>query len=570
VYEVVTLIWERIFELGMEFAKPKIKQAKQGKELEDRLEKFINRKLKENYCCSSEEELDFAGIVEYISSTLLDDMRKYIYGNYAERVAARTAIISKAVSYSKANTKLSEKRAKKMISDAINIIHDFYRQKTNKDLLFLSAEIDNTVRECTAEQTQMIVKTIEENSRTQNLLSIDGNIQFINDGQVNASEKNITEFINALSSSHSLFPYYGFALETIDGKVELRSVPRTKDATIKYPQKIECRGTVKIGDKYIAELTSGAVEYANRHQLPIILNVSDAKSYLGDVLDPVQGNAQRLIGDEITLPPQPFPKAIPCSISFDDVVYFDYILFRIVEILDDGTIIVSNKEQTNCNIRISLKWYKDKKVDFTFNKDESENKEISLKCTQILKKAIEGTKMSIKILSTGELLAEGIIDNFKYSGAFSTIDEEIDFIDRVVEIEKYYNKVIELPEVIYQKDWEMVYYLSELIKGRACKGEWTKIEIPVDVRDKHKENFLKTEDKPFSLTYVGTVGVVLWEETYEIPIARTFDSGSFKDLEHIKQKMQVLDEGDSFIAVYASSDEIGSFNDVLYVSPYTD
>ena len=271
-----------------------------------------------------------------------------------------------------------------------------------------------------------------------------------------------------------------------------------------------------------------------------------------------------MIGEEITIPPKPFPPAFPCSISFDDEVVFRYLLFRTKEILDDDTIVISNYEQEKCPCQITANIHpQNKTIDFSFQKNDSANNKDSLKYALVMKKAILGTKMTMKLLESDEVFTEGVFKNLNYNGGFSSVDEEIDFLSRVVEIERYFGKVINIPNELYQSDWDAVYYISDLLRGQTRYGEWKRLIFTFNVSDDLKKSIAIMDDKEFSLSYVGTAKVTLWNEFYEVPIVRTFEVGKFENLDSIKEKIAVLENGDSIQAIFVTSGTSGKLSEVL-------
>ncbi len=567
------MIREYFIELGLNVAKNRILDIKKQHDIRDKLDAFIDRKLDENYNCSLEEEIDFGGLVEYINGSFPSDMEKRLFGNLRERLAAHRNIVDKAVAYSKATKSLSKKKAAKLITDAMNILHNFYRKRVNKDLLMVAAEIEDTIlTEMSDEHTQQTNVLLERldriestNLSARDVVSVEKGLELIGDGKIAAVEEKLTEFTKAMSAGHVLFPHYGFQINTVNGKTQYQSVPLSKEAAKEYPPTVKCLGTIRVGSGYLKELTPATVSYANRHQLPIVIDIKKAEKYLGNYLDPVQHDAEELIGEELTIPPKPFPLAFPCSISFDGEVMFDYILFRTKEILDDDTVVISNYEQQNTPYKITMNMHQENKtIDFSFQKNDSANNEESLKYAYVMKKAILGTKMTINLLDSNEIFTEGIFSNFKYNGGFSSVEEEIDFLTRIIFIEKYFKKVIRIPDDIYQCDWDAVFYISDILKGETCQSEWKRHAFTFDVSDGLKQAIAKTDDKEFSLSYVGTANVPLWDEIYELPITRTFEAGSFENLYSLKQKVSVLENGDSVKAVFVTKGEVGIMNDVLY------
>ena len=246
---------------------------------------------------------------------------------------------------------MSRKHAVEFTEAAMNLLYHYKRSKIDEDLQLITAEIQECIEETvernaekqidnrarvSIEMTRELANTINSN----NPMSIDRNVGLLQTGNIEQVEMNIQNVFKAISSAHSLFPDYGYGY---NGK--LYSRPFTREALEKYPPKISCTGTVQIDGRYIEKLDYSTIEYTNRHQLPIVLNILAAKKFLGSIADPVQYEAENLVGETITISPVPFPPAFPCSISLDDVVMFDYVLLRTDEILDDGTIILSIAKQ---------------------------------------------------------------------------------------------------------------------------------------------------------------------------------------------------------------------------------
>lgn len=163
------MIVDYIVEMGLDAIKNEALTAKQQQNIREQLEQFIERQEKINISCSREEELDFAGLADYIRTNLLKDVQVLLFGEQKERVARQETVISKAVMYAQAQTKLSQERAKKMTEDAISILRDFYRAQMGKELRFASAEIEDTINntaehlinEQTSELTALIRKSID-------------------------------------------------------------------------------------------------------------------------------------------------------------------------------------------------------------------------------------------------------------------------------------------------------------------------------------------------------------------------------------------------------------------------
>lgn len=113
IWSVEKMIIDYIVELGFDAIKNEALTAKQQQDIRKQLEQFIKRQEQINISCSCEEELDFVGLADYIRTNLLKDVQVLLFGEQKERVARQETVISKAVVYAQAQTKLSRERAKK-------------------------------------------------------------------------------------------------------------------------------------------------------------------------------------------------------------------------------------------------------------------------------------------------------------------------------------------------------------------------------------------------------------------------------------------------------------------------
>lgn len=314
--------------------------------------------------------------------------------------------------------------------------------------------------------------------------------------------------------------------------------------------------------KYLQKFDVNTIDYANRHQLPITLNVITAKKLLGNIDDPIQHEAEKLIGESFIIQPKPFPPAFPCSISLDGNVMFDYILFRTEEILDDGTIIISNREQENCPFRIGMSVnMKLGKTTYSVDTVEPTNEEL-LQYLRFLTRADRGETISIKVLLLGEELATGKLGNVKYRSGFDKIETEMDFLEKIVAIEHYYNDTISIPEEIMLDDFQAISYLYSLINGEECTGSWSKLDFSMALTEELKQRISESDDTKFALSYIGSINVSFYGKSYELSVIRTFDSVVYQDIERLKKKAEILDVGDTIKLVFLpGSKENGTWRD---------
>ena len=134
---------------------------------------------------------------------------------------------------------------------------------------------------------------------------------------------------------------------------------------------------------------------------------------------------------------------------------------------------------------------------------------------------------------------------------FDTIDEDIEFLENITEIEKYFNTTIKIPNPIKQGDIENIAYIVSLIRGDVCEGTWSELTAEFEISQKMKES-VESDDAAheFCLEEYGTVSIDLWDQVYPIPVKRTFPYIKIKDWDSTKRKIRALDLSDPIKITY--------------------
>jgi hypothetical protein len=557
-----------IVEFGLNFGHGILKDIKEEKEIHKLLQEFIEKQHKINEYSLLAEEIDFQGFCDYVSSNLVKDFENYLFAvNYKDRESTKETIIKKAFHYTHAANEPAKQKVIKLVSFIADILREFYIKNISRSDLFVKNLIADDVRSVVKESERNIISEFSQaNERVSanSILSIDNNIHLMRQEGFNEVESNLNTFLNCIGSEHILYPYYRNSFEMKEGKLRLISEPLSFDSIIKYPPKMKCIGSIKMGNQYLDEFNADVIDYANRHQLPIKLSIVEAKKLLGDIVDPLQHEAEELIGEELVIPPKPFPAAFPCSIIIDGEVEFEYILLRTEEILEDSTYIISNKEQKDFPFRIHICInIVGNKTDFNIRTENPSNKDM-LHYVQFMKKVSCGGNIVIRALSIGKNIMEGKLNYYKYKSGFKTIDDEISFLEKVVSLEDYFKKTMVLPNEIYVDDYEAICYMANLIRGEGYRGNWTGVSFDFILSDDLKNKIISTEESLYSSSYIAYSDILLYGEKYQFTIRRTYECGKIKNLERLKKKAEVLDVGDKIKMEYIPNDGTGFFVDNLY------
>ena len=559
-----------IAELGLTAVKDKILESAQQKQVKEQIRLFLERQASYNELVSRKEELDFEGLSEYICNQLLQDVKIRLFGRYRERRAARQSIEAKAIAYAKAVSPESEERVTILVLKAVDILRDFYRSKANRELQFICAEIVDSIEEINAnqhkEQASDIANTIIEKLEAQSLLSIDQSLKSLSEGDISKVETTLSMHNRGLSSGHALFPDYGYKIESNGINVVLRSHPLNEEALKKYPPKIKFSATANIRDQKVADLSAATIDYAYRHQSPIVINFVDAKKFLGDILDPVQHEAEDWIGKKMVLNPRPFPEAFPCSLSIGGEVIFDYVLLRTIEIMDDGTVVVANNEQKSSALKLILKLNQvEQTVKFSLSINNGSNVEF-LKYSQFNKLTSQGGEISCRILSTGEDIFRAMLDPFECESTFNNIDEDIEFYENILAIEEHFGKHIEILSEYRESDLFAIKYAGGLLRGQKHHDTWESIEAVNLVTDEFKQKLVESYSSIGPVVYIGSVDLTIFNEPFHLGITRSFSSVAIKNLPELIEKVSTMNIGEPVDLLFIPDNEegLGTCEDAIY------
>lgn len=549
--DVTTAISEYIASLGLEAGKNWIKNKFNEKKLSADLKSYIEKQQKYNELCTLKEEIDFQGLIDYIQENLLEDAgTRFLDPNQKKRKRAREDIIAAAVEYSKAETSDAKKRVATCISICLDIIRNFYRSKFAKKDYLLADEIVDAVAEIVNETVQEskddILKQMTEMKKeiidkSDPLFSLDKTLALANSGKLSSIGDGITTILEHISLTHPCKPYYEYDYN--HGK--LVSKPRDEDAIRMYPPKMVLSGAVRFGNQYYNTCDTDFLEYSYRHQLPFTMEVTKAIKYLGEKQDPIQDEAIKFVGNTVVVTPPKFPPAFPCSIKVRDKTFFEYVLLRTQEIEDDGTYIISNKEQnSSLYFEARINPNNPQNPDFKINVDHTNNREW-LNYARFIEAISKDKDIHIYVLSEAEDIIAGIINNINYHPVFPSIEEEVDFLDRVCIIEDYFKVKLDICGDLSRSEYDTIIHMSNLIQMDEVIDTWNEAIFTGIITQTFREKILSMEDLSHLFSYVGVRQISLFGVDIEYSHICTYQSARIKDLEKLKQKVNVLDDGDN-------------------------
>lgn len=407
----------------------------------------------------------------------------------------------------------------------------------------MQAEIVDDVNNHTDKAFEAFAKKVQENNKSPfspenvNRLGADHEYE-----KLNVISR---QFQNQLSTQHPLYPYYQFA-PSQEYAGNLVSLPLRDDARKKYPPRFVLNGIAKIGDDEINKLSPEIIEYANRHQLSISLEIYSAIKYLGEEKDPMQIEAESLIGTTIIKEPRKFPEPRPFSIRIDGDPIFDYIELGTTEILEDDSIVLTNEKQQSPLLKVKLTLNAKTNSASVSMEVADQSSETHLRYVSLMKAVSEEKNISLYDLKSNTTFLSGLLKGCDYKSRFANIDDELDFLRRICEIEKYFSIKLKIPDRFPTNDYKLVCYLSNLIRGERVKRNIDTIECTAIVGDEIKKSVLEIGGELEDLVHIGPSRVTIFNHAFDIQIVRELKNARFMQIDKIKAFLNVLDNGDTF------------------------
>lgn len=555
---IADYLLEELLNIGVGVAKSKTNEKINEHKLKKDLEDYILSKKEYFDLCSIDEEFDFEGLLDYVSNNLIEDMKIRVFSkSRKEREKARNTIINKGLQFSQANTKESKAKVTKLVANCIDIIRDFYKkQLTIKEYFLYSEIVDDVVENLTDkidESNELILSSQKELAE----YSSDNFVRLVNNNQLNLVETKINNLFNIISTQHKLYPEYGYYLN--QGK--LISVPLQENSIQKYPPIMDIKADLQIGE-YINYFNGlDPLDFSYRHQLDMIIQVKDARKLLGSIEDPCQYEAERMIGENLVLKHKEFPPAFPCSIKVGGKTYFEYVLLRTKEILDDGTYMVTNDEQRNAKVNFEFRFKTEGERIFSFTLHaKNMNSKEHLNYSMFIRDVVMKKEFSIYSYDLQKEVAKSL--EYHESDYDTTlIDFEIDLYTRLCLIESYFDVIFDLPEKIEVNQSKIIFSLSELIKNNNKSISWKGTELTIQFGSLAKNN-ISDFSEPVSFLADGENNVELFGQILRFSHRRVYKSAKMRDYER-KSKMIQLLEGDETIPVKFDPGEDDAYYDII-------
>ena len=149
------------------------------------------------------------------------------------------------------------------------------------------------------------------------------------------------------------------------------------------------------------------------------------------------------------------------------------------------------------------------------------------------------------LLEENQCFLHGIVE---YS-TDEDLDDEIDFLEKITRIEEYFSEIIEVPEKVTRGEWNVIVHLYNLINGEY-RGDMNTVNFTFELSDENRERFLELTDRDYVIAYTAEGVFSVFDKKFVLPIFREYKLVKIDNLERLKKKVDILDNGDQLKIVY--------------------
>lgn len=183
-----------------------------------------------------------------------------------------------------------------MLSVALaQIIRNFFKSDFNVKEYLLAGDIVDGVTEVISEKLDPIqsnVSDINDSLKSLNIYSPEACAKLAKNGDLEEIQNRFDNIFYSINKQHPLYPDFGYRMRGS----KLISWPLTQDAKKKYPPRYLCNGKLYIGEQIFSPADASKMnilDYADRHQLQLKLEMHDVVKLLGEREDPSQVEAKK-------------------------------------------------------------------------------------------------------------------------------------------------------------------------------------------------------------------------------------------------------------------------------------
>ncbi len=297
-----------------------------------------------------------------------------------------------------------------------------------------------------------------------------------------------------MAMSHSLFPYFTVDIAKMnDGKYRLMSKPTRKESIVKYP--LNFKGSFTILDERYKDIKDKQkmMDIIQFSDTPIEVKLNKFEQYLGNVLDPYPNPELSPMQEGVKSYIMPSKREVPkikwnVDICFHDSKFkLSSIQLKLVKQLSSNTFLFNNYHQSLKPVFLELKLeITDKYVNCNLNYKINETK------INDCKTVLTFNKFVLNLLTKSYYMYEKNEKKTIMSGEskknisqeeIDSLQHYINIVERILEIEKYFNKTFNVPNEISKDDVMNINELYRFIMASKKKEKGVNVFITISKKD---------------------------------------------------------------------------------------
>lgn len=215
---------------------------------------------------------------------------------------------------------------------------------------------------------------------------------------------------------------------------------------------------------------------------------------------------------------------------------------------------ITNDKQTNPPVKIRLEINANSNImKFNVSRTDYSNKN-ALRFSKVVKSSIDNEKLSINSLKLDMPLLSVCLPKRDYKTSFESIEQEVDFLDRVCELEKLANRTINLPNILSKEDFDTVFYATDILRGEVIKFEINDLKTVVQNNNKLRHFIYNLSNCKDEYAFFQMMVFEFFDTKIELPILMTIKNAYVKNVEKIKKTIELIDYDGDITITFVSDD----------------
>jgi len=373
----------------------------------------------------------------------------------------------------------------------------------------------------------------------------------------------LKEIHKLYEQAHPLYPHYIYKPTTYGKKTVFEHVPINEQAARQFP--LSYRGKFGINKEQIgtAKNLEELLTRAFINQENIKINMGFIETWIGNHKIDDEGTYMKEAASngKWTIVPKKLPPPIKIKVVKSvkkeiekEITLLDYIELNIINIDTEKDIIVfDNSRQTSCPLLVTWPFHKKDiekvppSIEVTCKEQYWDNPQANYRFYFYLVHALRGGQLRVVDLERNVNIISSESYNVETSESLSTLEQELDFIKTLLEIEKHFDIKLKMSMEITDNDLDTIDILISIIEKKSINQTFKELTVGFDTPEDVKK-FIEHHEKEKAFIIVqqeDLKSVKLFNQNIShIQVKREFHNAFIEDIERLKKKQSVMEEGD--------------------------